>query len=101
VPLRPGGATCPVDEWAAVERAEQFRRWIDQRPHSLISLYPRYATDAAALHTVGRGSNNLLSGGLYRQPHAPDPPQLHRVDSGRGGFESAQPDAVDGGDQVQ
>ena len=99
VPFRPGGATCPIgrteieqaraavddyadwygptilggtlDEWADVARAEQFGRWIEQRPHSLISLYTRYATEAAELHTVGRGSQNLLSGGLYRSPVLP------------------------------
>ena len=104
IPFRPGGATCPIekaeieqaraavddyadwygptilggtlDEWADVDTAEQFQHWIEQRPHSLISLYTRYATEAAELHTVGRGSENLLSGGLYRQPHAPDRPLI-------------------------
>jgi hypothetical protein len=104
IPFRPGGTTCPIkkaeieqaraavddyadwyaptilggtlDEWADVERAEQFHHWIEQRPHSLISLYTRYATEAAELHTVGRGSENLLSGGLYRQPRAPDQPLI-------------------------
>jgi hypothetical protein len=115
MPLRPGGATCPIgreeieqaraavddyadwygptilggtlDEWADVERAEQFHHWIQQRPHSLISLYTRYATEAAELHTVGRGSQNLLSGGLYRQPRSPDRPLIPGgvlVGAGRG-----------------
>jgi uptake hydrogenase large subunit len=104
IPFRPGGASCPIttaeieqaraavddyaawygptilggtlDEWADVDTAEQFQHWIEHRPHSLISLYTRYATEAAALHTVGRGSANLLSGGLYRQPDAPHRPLI-------------------------
>ena len=104
VPFRPGGATCPIgkeeirqaraavddytnwyapsilggtlDEWADVTSAEHFHEWVDQRPHGLISLYTRYATEAARLHTVGRGSDNLLSGGLYRQPSSPARPLI-------------------------
>ena len=75
IPFRPGGTTCPVgreeirqaraalddytnwyaptilggslDDWAHVTTAEQFRQWVDQRPHSVIGLYTRYATEAA------------------------------------------------------
>ena len=104
IPFRPGGATCPVgreeiqqaraalddytnwyaptilggslDEWAHVTTAEQFQEWVDQRPHSVIGLYTRYATEAAGLHRVGRGSDNLLSGGLYRDPTSPAQPLI-------------------------
>jgi uptake hydrogenase large subunit len=104
VPFRPGGASCPIGrdeieqaraavndytdwygptilggtlaEWADITTAEQFRHWIDQRPHSLIALYTRYATEAAGLHRIGRGSPNLLSGGLYRQPDSPHRPLI-------------------------
>ena len=104
IPFRPGGTTCPVgreeirqaraalddytnwyaptilggslDDWAHVTTAEQFREWVDQRPHSVIGLYTRYATEAAGLHRVGRGSDNLLSGGLYRDPTSPAQPLI-------------------------
>ncbi len=104
IPFRPGGTTCPVgkeeirqaraalddytnwyaptilggslDDWAHVTTAEQFRQWVDQRPHSVIGLYTRYATEAAGLHRVGRGSDNLLSGGLYRDPTSPARPLI-------------------------
>ena len=122
IPFRPGGTTCPVgkdeirqaraalddytnwyaptilggslDDWAHVTTAEQFRQWVDQRPHSVIGLYTRYATEAAGLHRVGRGSDNLLSGGLYRDPTSPAQPLIpggvagrrppHRVRPGAG-----------------
>jgi hypothetical protein len=86
IPFRPGGTTCPVgrseiqqaraalddytnwyaptilggslDEWAHVTTAEQFREWVDQRPHSVIGLYTRFATEAAGLHRVGRRSES-------------------------------------------
>ena len=102
IPFRPGGATCPVgkeeiqqaraalddyaswyaptilggslEDWAQVTTAEQFREWVDQRPHSVIGLFTRYAIEAAGLHRVGRGSDNLLSGGLYRDPTSPERP---------------------------
>jgi uptake hydrogenase large subunit len=104
VPFRPGGASCPIgrdeirqaraavddythwyaptilggtlDEWADITSAEQFDDWVEQRPHSLISLYTRYATQTAQLHTLGRGSDNLLSAGLYRHPDAPARPLI-------------------------
>jgi hydrogenase large subunit len=60
-----------LDEWANITTAEQFHQWVDQRPHSVISLYTRFATEAAGLHLLGRGSDNLLSGGLYRHPSSP------------------------------
>ncbi|MEU7813354.1 nickel-dependent hydrogenase large subunit [Pseudonocardia sp. NPDC049154] len=102
VPFRPGGATCPVgtDEvrlareavhdfsdwyaetvlggdlrrWREVSTAEQFDEWVGRRPHSVIGLYSRYATDAVGLQRVGHGSGNLLSGGLYRDPNLPGRP---------------------------
>jgi hydrogenase large subunit len=102
VPFRPGGATCPVgpeeiqraraavadyagwyastvlggtlDDWAGVTTAEQFHDWVDERPQSVIGLYTHYALEATGLHLVGRGSDNLLSGGLYRDPTAPGRP---------------------------
>ena len=104
IPFRPGGATCPVgreeiqqaraalddyaswyaptilggslEDWAQVTTAEQFREWVDQRPHSIIGLFTRYAIEAAGLHRVGRGSDNLLSGGLYRDPTSPERPLI-------------------------
>jgi uptake hydrogenase large subunit len=104
VPFRPGGATCPIgrdeiyqaraavddfahwyartilggtfDEWADITNADEFHQWIDQRPQSLISLFSRYATEAVGLHTLGRGSDNLLSGGLYRLPASPARPLI-------------------------
>jgi hydrogenase large subunit len=104
IPFRPGGATCPIGpteihqaraavddyadwygpailggtiaEWARITTAEQFKQWIDQRPHSVIGLYTRYATQAARLHLIGRGSGNLLSGGLYRDPKSPGRPLI-------------------------
>ena len=104
IPFRPGGTSCPVgrdeirqaraalddytnwyaptilggslDDWAQVTTAEQFRQWVDQRPHSVIGLYTRYVTEAAGLHRVGRGSDNLLSGGLYRDPTSPAQPLI-------------------------
>ena len=104
IPFRPGGATCPIgreeihqaraavndyatwyaptilggtlDEWAEITTAAQFQQWIDQHPQSIIGLYTRYATDAARLHLVGRGSGNLLSGGLYRDPESPGRPLI-------------------------
>jgi hydrogenase large subunit len=104
IPFRPGGATCPVgtdeirqaraalddytnwyaatilggslDDWAHVTSAEAFEQWVDERPHSVIGLYARYATEAAQLHRVGRGSGNLLSGGLYRNPTSPARPLI-------------------------
>ena len=107
IPFRPGGTSCPVgkaeiqqaepaldddttwyaptilggslDDWALVTTAEQFREWVDRRPHSVIGLYTRYATEAAGLHLVGLGSDNLLSGGLYR--HATSRPG-HRSPAG-------------------
>ena len=100
VPFRPGGATCTIgseqiqqaraavqeyadwyaptilggtlDEWAAVETADQFHEWVNRRRHGLISLYTRYALGAVGLHQFGHGSGNLLSGGMYRYPHVPD-----------------------------
>jgi uptake hydrogenase large subunit len=102
VPFRPGGATCPVgpdeirlaraaiddyaswyaptilggtlDDWADVTTAEQFNQWIDRRPHSILGLYTRYATEAVGLHLLGRGTENLLSCGLYRDPTSPTHP---------------------------
>jgi hydrogenase large subunit len=121
IPFRPGGATCPVgreeiyaaraavddyanwygptilggtlDEWAGITTAEQFHRWIDQRPQSVIGLYTRYATEAAGLHELGRGSDNLLSGGLYRHPSSPDQtliPGGVLVDGRRAAFDPTQ-----------
>jgi hydrogenase large subunit len=104
VPFRPGGATCPVsvdeirlaraavddyaswyaptvlggtlDEWAQVSTAEEFEEWLDRRQHSVIGLYTRYVMDAVGLHTIGEGSQNLLSGGLYRDPDVPNRPLI-------------------------
>jgi len=121
IPFRPGGATCPVggdeirqaraaledfaswyaatilggslDDWADVTTADQFRQWVDDHPHSVIGLYTRYATEAAALHLVGRGSENMLSGGVYRNPTAPAQPVTPGgvlVDGRRTDFDEAQ-----------
>ena len=121
IPFRPGGTSCPVgrdeirqaraalddytnwyaptilggslDDWAQVTTAEQFRQWVDQRPHSVIGLYTRYVTEAAGLHRVGRGSDNLLSGGLYRDPTSPAQPLIPGgvvVDGRRCEFDQAQ-----------
>jgi hydrogenase large subunit len=104
IPFRPGGATCAVgteqirqaraalddytawyastilggslDDWADVTTAEQFREWIDRRPHSIIGIYTRYAIEAAGLDQIGHGSDNLLSGGLYRDPTSPFRPLI-------------------------
>jgi Ni,Fe-hydrogenase I large subunit len=102
VPFRPGGATCPVgtdeirlaraavddyaswyattvlggdlDEWTEVSTAEKWEEWLDRRPDSVIGLYARYAMDAVGLHKLGQGSQNFLSGGLYRDPDLPKRP---------------------------
>jgi hydrogenase large subunit len=102
VPFRPGGATCPVTmdevrqaraavddfadwyaavvlggplhEWEQVTTTDQFTDWVDRRPDSVLSLYTRFATEAAGLHKVGHGSSNLLSGGRYRDPMDPSRP---------------------------
>jgi len=104
VPFRPGGATCPVGadeirraraavedyaawyaptvlggplgQWAGVAAAGQLDAWLDQHPHSVIALFSRFATAAAGLHHVGHGSQNLLSGGLYRDPDLPTRPLI-------------------------
>jgi hydrogenase large subunit len=102
VPFRPGGATCPVeaddirraraavddyaawyattvlggslDQWAEVTTTGQLQAWLEQRPHSVIALFSRFAMAAAGLDRVGQGSQNLLSGGLYRYPDSPARP---------------------------
>src|SRR5262249_57986480 len=99
VPFRPGGATCPVgtdeirraraavddyaawyaptvlggalDQWAQVATASQLDAWLEQHRHSVIALFSRFATAAAGLHRIGRGSQNLLSGGPYPHPRSP------------------------------
>jgi hydrogenase large subunit len=104
VPFRPGGATCPVgaeqiraawaavdefaawyaptilggplDQWAEVATAGDLEAWLDQHPRSVIGLFSRFATAAAGLHRAGRGSGNLLSGGLYRDPGCPARPLI-------------------------
>jgi len=104
IPFRPGGATCPVgseevrqaraalddftvwyeptilggsiEDWAQVTTAEQLRQWVDEHPHSVVGLFTRFATEAAGLRQVGCGSNNLLSGGLYRDPTSPFRPLI-------------------------
>jgi hydrogenase large subunit len=104
IPFRPGGASCPlgrdeiraaraalddytswygpailggsVEDWAELTTAEQLRQWVDRRPHSVIGLFTRFATEAAGLHRVGCGSKNLLSGGLYRDPTTPSRPLI-------------------------
>ncbi len=42
----------------------------------MIALFSGFATAAAGLHRVGRGSQNLLSGGLYRDPDSPARPLM-------------------------
>ena len=82
-----------LDEWANITTAEQFQQWVQQCPQSLISLYTRYATEATGLHRLGRGSDNLLSGGLYRHPSSPARsliPGGVLVDGRRTGFDQAQ-----------
>lgn len=104
VPFRPGGATCPVtieeirqaraavddyaawyapvilggalELWEEIETADQFNDWLERRPESLVSLYARFAREAVGLHRIGRGSANLLSGGLYRDPEMPARPLI-------------------------
>jgi hypothetical protein len=60
-----------LDQWAEVATAAQLQTWLEQYPHSVIGLFSRFATAAAGLHHVGQGSQNLLSGGLYRDPGSP------------------------------
>src|SRR5262249_58120152 len=114
-PLRPGGARAPVgpgairraraavdefaawyapivlggplDQWAQVTTAGQLDAWLDQHPHSVIALFSRFATAAAGLHRVGHGSQNLLSGGLYRHPGSAAQPPVRG--GGVGGVEPA------------
>jgi len=104
VPFRPGGATCPVgaeeirraraavddyaawyaptvlggtlDQWAEVTTAGHLEGWPDEHPRSVIALFSRFATAAAGLHRVGHGSQNLLSGDLYRDPGSPARPLI-------------------------
>jgi hydrogenase large subunit len=64
----------PLHEWEQVTTADQFTEWVNRRPDSVLSLYTRYAQEAAGLHRVGHGSTNLLSGGLYRDPMDPSRP---------------------------
>ena len=119
VPFRPGGATCPVgtdeirraraavdefaawyaptvhggplDQWAQVTTAGQLEAWLDQYPRSVIGLFSRFATAAAGLHRAGRGSGNLLSGGLYRDPRLPGPAADPRRRAGRRSPPPARP----------
>jgi hydrogenase large subunit len=42
----------------------------------VIGLFCRFATPAAGLDRVGQGSQNLLSGGLYRDPGSPARPLI-------------------------
>jgi hydrogenase large subunit len=104
VPFRPGGATCPVgadeirqaraavddyaawyaptilggplDQWAQVATAGDLDAWLDRYPRSVIALFSRFAAQAAGLDRVGQGSQNLLSGGLYRDPGCPARPLI-------------------------
>ena len=118
VPFRPGGATCRVgvdeirlaraavddyaswyaptvlggtlDEWAQVSTAEEFEEWLDRRPHSVIGLCTRYVMDAVGLHTIGEGSQNLLSGVAvpptdHRGPRGPHPARDLRIRQALGG----------------
>jgi hydrogenase large subunit len=63
-----------LDEWTEVSTAEKWEEWLDRRPDSVIGLYARYAMDAVGLHKLGQGSQNFLSGGLYRDPDLPKRP---------------------------
>jgi uptake hydrogenase large subunit len=121
VPFRPGGATCPVgadeirraraavddyeawyapavlggtlDQWAGVATAGHLDAWLDQHPGSVIGLFARFAAAAAGLHRVGHGSQDLLSGGLYRDPAAPGRPLIGGgvlIDGRRHGLDQAR-----------
>lgn len=87
VPFRPGGATCPVGtdevrlarsavhdfsdwyaetvlggdlrDWREVGTADQFDEWVGRRPHSVIGLYSRYATDAVGLQRSATGAGTF------------------------------------------
>jgi uptake hydrogenase large subunit len=60
-----------LDEWAEVRTAEELDEWLDRRQRSVIGLFKRFVMEAVGLHTMGAGSQNLLSGGLYRDPDIP------------------------------
>ncbi|HYB49269.1 MAG TPA: hypothetical protein VED20_18240 [Streptosporangiaceae bacterium] len=65
-----------MDQWAEVATAGQLEAWLEENPRSVIALFSRFATAAVGLHRVGRGSQNLLSGGLYRDPGCPARPLI-------------------------
>jgi hydrogenase large subunit len=63
-----------LHDWAQVTTADRFMDWVDRRPDAVLSLYTRFAREAAGLHRVGHGTGNLLSGGRYRDPMDPSRP---------------------------
>jgi uptake hydrogenase large subunit len=78
---------CGVDEWSALEKADDFDAWLEVPAHrdSAVGIFTRFGR-SIDLEELGKGTPHLLSAGCYYDPERWQPPFRERPCLQAGGF---------------